>query len=69
MWLRQEELVTSKPLFSSQRCCSLTSVYLGCHLPWHIQIFSQRHAYSASQGLKQSAKPIMEEGTRKGKRE
>lgn len=69
MWLGQEESVTSKPLFSSQCCGSLTSVHLGCHLWWHIQIFSLRHVYSASWGLKQSAKPITEEGMRKGKRE
>lgn len=31
MWLGQEESVTSKPLFSSQCCCSLASVHLGCH--------------------------------------
>lgn len=64
-----EESVMLKPPFSSRRCRSLTSVHPGCHPPWHIQIFSRRHVYSASRGLKRSAKPIMEEGMRKGKRE
>lgn len=69
MWLRQEESVTLKLLSSSQRCRSLTSVHLGCHPPWHIHIFSQHHVYSASWGLKLSAKPITKEGTSKEKRE
>lgn len=69
MWLRQEEeLITSKPLFSSQRCGSLTSVYLGCHPPLAHPDLSTVPMYRGSWGLKRSAKPIMEEGMRKGKR-